>query len=207
MSNLEKTRRLLSNSVTPPLVRLLARTPLTPNALTWLGFLVTLGAVALIVTGHFLAGGVVVLVAGFFDLLDGALARLTGKTSRFGAILDSSLDRLSEGALLLALLAMFAREPHVVGVLVVGFTLLGSIMVSYIRARVECMGIECKAGLFTRPERVIILALGLMLHQFDNALLAALVIIASFSWITVVERLVYAWRHAGEESSGAPDKD
>jgi len=204
MSNLEKTRRLFSNSVTPPIVRLLAKTPLTPNTLTWFGFLVSLGAVALIVTDHFLAAGIVVLAAGFFDLLDGALARLTGKTSRFGAILDSSLDRLSEGALLLALLVMFAQEEHVIGVLVVGLTMLGSIMVSYIRARMEGMGIECKAGFFTRPERVIILALGLLLNQFDNALLSALGIIAFFSWVTVVERLIYAWRQTGEKSSKSP---
>ncbi len=199
MSNLEKTRRLLANSVTPPIVRLLAKTPLTPDILTWLGFLVTLGAVALIVTGHLLAAGVVVLVAGFCDLLDGALARFIGKTTRFGAILDSSLDRLSEGALLLSLLVVFSREQHLAGVLVVGVTLLGSIMVSYIRARMEGMGIECKAGFFTRPERVILLALGLMLYQFDNALLTTLALIAFFSWITVVERLVYAWRRTREK--------
>ena len=185
----------MSNSVTPPIVRLLARTPVTPNALTWLGFVITIGAAVLIVTDHFLAAGAVVLAAGLFDLLDGALARLTGKTSRFGAILDSSLDRLSEGALLLALLVVFTREQHVTASLVVGVTLLGSIMVSYIRARIEGMGIECKAGFFTRPERIIILSLGLMLNQFDNALVAALGIIAFFSWVTVVERLVYAWLH------------
>jgi CDP-diacylglycerol---glycerol-3-phosphate 3-phosphatidyltransferase len=194
MLKLEKTRRTLANSVTPPFARLLARTPLTPDALTWLGFFITIGAVVLIVTSHFLAAGVVVLVAGLFDMLDGALARLTGRVSRFGAILDSTLDRLSEGALLLALLVVFTRGQHVTASLVVGVTLLGSLMVSYIRARIEGMGIECKAGVFTRPERVVILALGLMLNQYENALLATLAIIAFFSWVTVVERLVYAWR-------------
>jgi CDP-diacylglycerol--glycerol-3-phosphate 3-phosphatidyltransferase len=83
---------------------------------------------------------------------------------------------------------------------VVGVTLLGSIMVSYIRARMEGMGIECKAGVFTRPERVIIMALGLMLNQFTNALIAALGIIAFFSWVTVIERLVYAWRSTREKN-------
>ena len=73
-------------------------------------------------------------------------------------------------------------------------TLLGSLMVSYIRARMEGLGIECKAGFFTRPERVIILALGLLLSQFENALFAALAIITFFSFFTVIERLVYAWR-------------
>jgi len=194
MSKLEKTRRTLANSVTPPLARLLAKTPLTPNILTWLGFFITIAAAVLIVTDHFLAAGIVVLVAGLFDMLDGALARLTGRVSRFGAILDSTLDRLSEAAVLLALLVVFTREQHIAASLLVGITLLSSLMVSYIRARMEGMGIECKAGFFTRPERVVILALGLLLNQFENALLAALAIIAFFSWITIVERLIYAWR-------------
>ena len=194
MSKLENTRRTLASSVALPIARLLARTPLTPNALTWLGFFVTVGAAVLIATDHFLAGGIIVLVAGLFDMLDGALARLTGRVSRFGAILDSTLDRLSEAALLLALLVESARGQHVAASLLIGVTLLGSLMVSYIRARIEAMGIECKAGFFTRPERVVILALGLLLNRFDNALLIALAVIAFFSWVTVIERLIYAWR-------------
>jgi CDP-diacylglycerol--glycerol-3-phosphate 3-phosphatidyltransferase len=194
MSKLEKTRRTFSSSIASPLVRCLARTPLTPDALTWLGFLVSVGAAVLVVTDHFLAAGIVVLVAGTFDMLDGALARLTNRVSRFGSILDSTLDRLSEAAVLLALLAVYAREQNVAGSLLVGVTLLLSLMVSYIRARIEGMGIECQAGFFTRPERVVVIALGLLLNQFDHALLAALAIIACFSFITVAERLIFAWR-------------
>jgi CDP-diacylglycerol--glycerol-3-phosphate 3-phosphatidyltransferase len=194
MSKLEKTRRTFSSSIASPLVRCLARTPLTPDVLTWLGFLVSVGAAVLVVTDHFLAAGIVVLVAGTFDMLDGALARLTNRVSRFGSILDSTLDRLSEAAVLLALLAVYAREQNVAGSLLVGVTLLLSLMVSYIRARIEGMGIECQAGFFTRPERVVVIALGLLLNQFDHALLAALAIIACFSFITVAERLIFAWR-------------
>jgi CDP-diacylglycerol--glycerol-3-phosphate 3-phosphatidyltransferase len=194
MSKLEKIRRSLADSVALPLARLLARTPLTPNSLTWLGFFITVGAAVLIAFDHFLVAGALVLVAGLFDMLDGALARLTGRVSCFGAVLDSTLDRLSEAAVLLALLSVFAREQDVTISLLVGVVLLGSLMVSYIRARMEGMGIECKAGIFTRPERVVIISLGLMLHQFNYALLSALSIVAFFSWITVIERLVYAWR-------------
>jgi CDP-diacylglycerol--glycerol-3-phosphate 3-phosphatidyltransferase len=194
MSKLEKTRRNISSSITSPIVGLLARTPLTPDALTWLGFLVNIGAAVLVATGHLLAAGIVVLVAGVFDMLDGALARLTGRVSRFGGILDSTLDRLSEAVVLLALLVVFAREQHVAGCLLVGVTLLGSVMVSYTRARMEGMGIECQAGFFTRPERVVVMALGLLLDQFDHALLAALAVIACLSFITVAERMIYAWR-------------
>jgi CDP-diacylglycerol--glycerol-3-phosphate 3-phosphatidyltransferase len=199
MSKIENARRTLANSITPPLARLLARTPLSPDVLTCLGFLINIGAALLVAFDHFLAAGVLVLVAGLFDLLDGALARLTNRVSRFGGILDSTLDRLSEAAVLLALLVVFARGQHVDSSLLVGVTLLGSLMVSYIRARIEGMGIKCEAGIFTRPERVIILALGLMLNQFNYVLISALGIIAFFSWITVIERLIYAWRHTGDK--------
>ena len=194
MSDLEKTRRSLANSIAPRLARLLSHTPLTPDALTWLGFLLTIGAAVLIVFGHLLAAGAVVLAAGLFDMLDGALARLTNRVSRFGGILDSTLDRLSEAAVLLALLTLSLQEGRVLYGVLIGVVLLGSLMVSYIRARIEAMDIECKAGFFTRPERVVVIALGLMLNQFDYALLSALSIVALFSWVTVVERLVYAWR-------------
>jgi CDP-diacylglycerol--glycerol-3-phosphate 3-phosphatidyltransferase len=198
MAKLATTRKVIADYFTQPIVRLLSRTPLTPNTVTWLGFCLTIIAGALIVTGHLLAAGVVVLVAGFFDMLDGALARVTERITRFGAILDSTLDRLSEAVVLLSLLAVFVREQQFASSLLVGIALLGSLMVSYIRARMEGLGIECKAGLFTRPERVIILALGLLLSQFDHALIAALGLISILSFYTVVERLVYAWRQTKE---------
>jgi CDP-diacylglycerol--glycerol-3-phosphate 3-phosphatidyltransferase len=198
MAKLAATRKVMADYVTQPIVRLLSRTPLTPNAITWLGFCLTVIAGALIVTGHLLAAGIVVLIAGFFDMLDGALARVRGRVTRFGAILDSTLDRLSEAVLLLSLLAVFAREQQVAESLLAGIALVGSLMVSYIRARMEGLSIECKAGLFTRPERVVILALGLMLSQFNYALLTALGIIAFFSYFTVVERMIYAWRQTKE---------
>jgi CDP-diacylglycerol--glycerol-3-phosphate 3-phosphatidyltransferase len=198
MAKLATTRKVIADYFTQPIVRLLSRTPLTPNTVTWLGFCLTIIAGALIVTGHLLAAGVVVLVAGFFDMLDGALARVTERITRFGAILDSTLDRLSEAVVLLSLLAVFVREQQFASSLLVGIALLGSLMVSYIRARMEGLGIECKAGLFTRPERVIILALGLLLSQFDHALIVALGLISILSFYTVVERLVYAWRQTKE---------
>jgi CDP-diacylglycerol--glycerol-3-phosphate 3-phosphatidyltransferase len=198
MAKLASARKVIASYITQPIVRFLSRTPLTPNAITWLGFGITVVAGVLVVTYHLLAAGIVVLVAGLFDMLDGALARLTGRVSRFGAILDSTLDRLSEAALLISLLAVFVRGQDFAESILVGFALLGSLMVSYIRARMEGLGIECKAGLFTRPERVIVMALGLLLSRFDYALLVALAVITFFSWYTVVERMVYAWRKLKE---------
>ncbi len=86
-------RNTLAYRLTLPVVRILARTSITPSAITWFGFLLSVGAMALIITGHLLAAGIVVLVAGFFDMLDGALARHTNQATRFGAVLDSILDR------------------------------------------------------------------------------------------------------------------
>lgn len=176
------------------MVRVLARTPLTPSALTWLGFILALGAAALVITGHLLAAGFVVLIAGFFDILDGALARHIEQATRFGAVLDSTLDRLSEAVLLLAILALYAAQNSLAGILLVGIALLGSQLVSYIRARAEAQGLECRVGIFTRAERVVVLALGLLLSHFASALIIALTIIVVFSFVTVGQRLVYVWQ-------------
>jgi CDP-diacylglycerol---glycerol-3-phosphate 3-phosphatidyltransferase len=192
--NLENIRRLISDRIAPPVARLLINTPLTPNVVTWTGFFVTAGAAVLIVTEHLFAAGIVVLLAGLFDMLDGALARVKGQVTRFGAVLDSTLDRLCEAMLLLALLVIFAQQQHVIWSLLCGIAMLGSLMVSYIRARIEGLGVECKAGIFTRPERVILMALGLLLSSVNYALVIAVALLALFSFFTVIERLAYAWR-------------
>jgi len=171
----------------------LAKTSITPNTITWLGFLLSVGAAALIVTGHLLAAGLLVLVAGLFDLLDGALARRTNQVTHFGAVLDSTLDRLAEAVLLLGILILYAREQSVLGILLVGIALPSSLLVSYIRARAEALGLDCKVGLFTRAERVIVLALGLLLSQIDYALIIALCIIVLFSLFTTGQRFLHVW--------------
>jgi CDP-diacylglycerol--glycerol-3-phosphate 3-phosphatidyltransferase len=195
MIKLSEARKTAAYSFTQPAVRLLAKTPITPSTLTWIGFLLAVGAAVLIAQGYLLAAGVVVLIAGLFDMLDGALARHTKQTTHFGAILDSTLDRLSEGVLLLGILILYARQPSTVGILLAGAALLSSPLVSYIRARGEALGIECEIGFFTRPERVVILALGLLLSHFSYALIIALAIIAVFSFITAGQRLIHLWRH------------
>ncbi|MFC1950112.1 CDP-alcohol phosphatidyltransferase family protein [Chloroflexota bacterium] len=194
MVKLSEVRKTIAYRSTESIVRLLARTPITPNTITWLGFLLTIGAVILITTGHLLAAGFVVLIAGFFDILDGALARHTNQVTRFGAVLDSMLDRLSEVVLLIGILVLYAREQSITGILLVNVALIGSLLVSYIRARAEALGLECQVGLFTRTERVIVLALGLLLSQINYALIIALAIIVVFSFFTVGQRLLYVWK-------------
>ena len=194
VTRLSEVPRTIAYHLTRPIVRLLVKTPITPNTVTWFGFLVAVGAGVLIITGHVFAAGFVVLLAGFFDILDGALARSTNRATRFGAVLDSTLDRLAEGVLLLAILFLYAEEQSVTGILIVGVALIGSLLVSYIRARAEAVGLECQVGLLTRAGRVIILALGLLLNQFTYALIIALAIIAVFSFVTVGQRLLYVWQ-------------
>lgn len=200
MVKLPQVRKTIAYRVTEPVVQLLAATPISPNALTLLGFLVTVGAAALIATEHLLAAGLMVLFAGFFDILDGALARWTDRTTRFGGILDSTLDRLSEAALLLGVLVLFllVEEQSVLftflakkwSILLVGIALFVSPLVSYIRARAEAMGLECQVGLFTRAERVVVLVVGLLVNQ----IVIALFIIVVFSFVTVGHRLVHVWQ-------------
>jgi CDP-diacylglycerol--glycerol-3-phosphate 3-phosphatidyltransferase len=181
-------RRRISVRVTTPLAKLLAHTPITPNVLTWMGFLLTCIAAVIISRGYLLWGGIWVLVAGFMDMLDGALARNTGRVSRFGAVLDSTLDRLSEGVVLLGVIFILARDGSELGAVLAGATLTLSFSVSYIRARSEGMGVECSEGWFTRTERVIVIALGLMLNQ----IILSLFIVATLSLITATQRLLVA---------------
>ena len=192
-TRLAEARNTAAHYLTQPVVRLLAKTSITPNTITWFGFLLSLGAAALIATEHLFAAGFIVLVAGLFDMLDGALARLTNQATRFGAVLDSTLDRITESIFLLGVLILYTREQSIIGILLVGIALPSSLLVSYIRGRAEAVGLDCEVGLFTRGERVIVLALGLLLSQIDYALISALGIIVLFSFFTLGQRLLYVW--------------
>jgi len=199
MARLSQIRKTAAYYLTEPVVRLLDKTSISPNTITWFGFLLAIGAAGLIVTGHLFAAGFMVLLAGFLDILDGALARYHSQVTRFGAVLDSILDRLSEAGLLLAILVFFilTQQPSFFIVidrawltLLVCLALLGSLLVSYIRARAEALGMECQVGIFTRAERVIVLALGLLLNQ----IVIALAIIVVLSFFTAGQRLIFVWQ-------------
>ncbi len=189
-----KMRQAAAYQLTRPGVWLLARTPLTPNGVTWTGFVLFAAAAGLVIAKHLLAAGLMVLFAGLFDMLDGALARRTGRVTRFGGILDSTLDRLTEALLLLGMLILFAGEQSMTGVMLTGVALAGSLTVSYIRARAEAAGVECKVGVGTRGERVIILALGLLLHQVNHALVAAVGVTSLLSVVTIGQRMIFVWQ-------------
>lgn len=164
---------------------------------TWFGFFLILVAAGLAGAGYLFAAGWVVLLSGFFDIIDGALARATNQVTRFGGVLDSTLDRLSEAAILIGIMAYYLFNPQVFRewiILVIGVAMIASFLVSYIRSRAEAAGIDCEVGIFTRTERVIILALGLLINQ----LAVILSIIALLSTVTVVQRLVHVYRRAGK---------
>jgi CDP-diacylglycerol--glycerol-3-phosphate 3-phosphatidyltransferase len=196
MANFQDVRRQAGRMLTNPLVPIISRLKLTPDMMTSTGIILNLVAAVVIGFGCLLAGGIIFLLAGLFDLLDGALARYMEKTTRFGALLDSTADRITEGAIFLSLIFVTGVSVwpfNVTWELVLIFlALIGSYLTSYIRARAEGLNIDCTVGLFTRVERVIILALGLLLSQVFIAL--AIVVVLSF--VTVGQRLVHVWRQA-----------
>ena len=168
----------------------LFRRNLDPNALTVCGALVSLVAAAAFAFGHFATGGVLVLLGGFFDLVDGVVARHQGNTSRFGAFLDSTLDRFVDMVLLLGICVHFAAGGDAGTVLLAGAALVASVLVSYAKARAEVVLPRFDVGVFERGERVGLLAAGAIL----GFLVPALWIITVGSAITVAQRFAAAYR-------------
>lgn len=169
------------------IARGLEATGISPNALTIIGFVLTVAVALILATGNLLAGGILLIFAALFDTLDGALARHTGKVTVFGAFLDSTMDRYSEAVTLIGLMAFYARQPdNWQPILLLGCTMVGSLMVSYTRARAEAVNIECKDGFFQRTERIIVLIVGLV----SGWMLPVLWILAIFTNVTVVQRVL-----------------
>ena len=169
---------------------------LTPNAISLTGFALNLAAAGLVVGRLFFLAGVAFIVGSIMDTLDGRYSRMSGKGTPFGAFLDSTLDRLEEGIVLIAVGAYFASRHEQVAVAAVVAGVLGSMMVSYTRARAEALGVACKVGLATRPVRVVILAAGLVFAKGASighfALLAPSVyVLAGLTIFTTVQRIAY----------------
>lgn len=180
-------RRALGRRASTLPTKLLARTGITPNQLTVLGLLLTIGVAWILSRGDFLLGGFLVLLSGAFDLLDGGLARATGRVTKFGALLDSTFDRFSEAALFLGLMSYYANQGSYQEIMLIGAAMAGSMTTSYVRARAEGLGLTCEVGLFTRPERVIVLAIGLIFNQ----MLVVLWVIAVLSNLIAWQRVLH----------------
>jgi CDP-diacylglycerol--glycerol-3-phosphate 3-phosphatidyltransferase len=183
-------------------VRPLAAIGLTPNAATVLGFLLNVLTAAVIATGHLTYGGILLFISAGFDMLDGALARVMRRQSSFGAFLDSLLDRYSEAAILAALIYVFTIRANTGVVLLAYLVAIGSLLISYARARAEGLGLEAKVGIAPRPERVIILGIGLLIGF--SATVAALVILAVLTHVTAIQRLYHVWRQTEGRRDATP---
>jgi len=190
--NLSEVRHTAAEYSTARVVGVLRKTRVTPNILTLIGLAVSGVSGAMIGLDYLLLGGALILVSGVFDLLDGPLARATGKTTKFGAVLDSTCDRLAEAAVLLGLLVLYLDHHSLWEPILVYTTLVTSVLVSYVRARAEGLGLKCEVGIFTRAERVVVLALGIIVgHWVDKAILVSLCVLTAFALVTVIQRFIH----------------
>ena len=195
-------RRLLTTYVETPVARFLARLGIGPNVITLVGLLCACGSAYLLGTGSLAWGGVVLLAAGVLDLFDGAVARLTGRASKFGALLDSTADRVSEAVVLLGLLVFYMDEASTVGAALAFAAMVGSMMVSYVRARAEGLGVHWTGGVMTRPERVAVLGAATIVGEWwGPTIIVALGVIAALTTLTTLQRVFYVRRVLAEEES------
>jgi phosphatidylinositol phosphate synthase len=172
---------------------------LTPNGISLTGLALNLAAAVLVTQRLFVLGGVAFIVGSVMDTLDGRYSRMSGKGTLFGAFLDSTLDRIEEGVVITAVAWYFADTGHAIAAAACVLTVLGSLMVSYTRARAEALGVECKLGIATRPVRVVLLSIGLVFAKgaglVDIELLApAIYAIAALTAVTVVQRVWHVRR-------------
>ena len=185
----------------------LVESRLTPNAISLTGLLLNLAAAVLVTQRLFFLAGLAFIVGSVMDTLDGRYSRMSGKGTLFGAFLDSTLDRVEEGLVLTAVAWYFADSGDAFAAAACVVTVLGSLTVSYTRARAEALGIECKVGLATRPVRVVILSIGLVFAKGaglgDFELLApAVYVIADLTAITALQRV---WHVRAEMKRAEPE--
>ncbi len=188
-----------------PLTAIIGRTRISPNLLTVSGLAMTLVAAVLVWYGYFVTAAIVFTVGSVCDMLDGAVARLSEKVSPLGAFLDSTFDRVGEGVMLTAIALIYARDGNLWLVAAAFVTMIGSFLVSYTRARAEALGLNCKVGLMTRPERLILLGVGLLLQKF-GVLAVVMYILAVLTAYTVLQRILHVRRQFVEAVSRKEEK-
>ena len=202
----DTARRLFSRHLEAPIVSTLVWLRLSPNVLTLSGIVFASVSAALLGLGHLAFGGAVVLGASAFDTFDGAVARATGRVSAFGALLDSTVDRVSESIILLGLLVFYADRGAQWESALVLVTAAASYMVSYVRARAEGLGAACEVGIMQRPQRVVLLGVGLIAGQWWlPAVWIALAIVSALAAVTAIHRVLHARRELGSPGPDASD--
>jgi CDP-diacylglycerol--glycerol-3-phosphate 3-phosphatidyltransferase len=184
------------------MVRGLAYGHINPNVLTVIGVAINVGCGLLFGLGHFFWAGIILIVANLFDMLDGQVARLSGRVTRFGGFLDSSLDRLSDMVVFVGLMVFYARDTQfhsTLNVFLAGAGMMGSVMVSYTSARAESLIPKCDVGFLRRPERVVLLIIGALTTHFGstnpflNRMPAVLWVLAVGSYWTFAHRMYHTW--------------
>jgi len=178
--------------VIDPIAAGLLKIGITPNTVTGLGFILSALAAFFISRGNLTTGGLILLIAGPLDVVDGSMARLMGPSTPYGSLIDSTTDRYSELVVLGGLLFYFVAQQNSLAILLVFLAASGSILVSYVKARAEALGFNCKVGLLTRVERLIIM-IGCLIFQIP---MVALWIIAILANITAVQRLLFVRKQA-----------
>ena len=185
------------------MVRWLAYGHINPNILTVIGLSLNVGCGVLFGMGRFFSAGIALIVANLFDMLDGQVARLSGRVTRFGGFLDSSLDRLSDMVVFVGLMVFYARDTELhstLNVFLAGAGLMGSVMVSYASARAESLIPKCDVGFLRRPERVVLFIIGALsthagsTNYFANRMPAVLWVLAVGSYWTFAHRMYHTWR-------------
>lgn len=198
------------------MVRWLAHGHINPNILTVIGVSINVGSGLLFGFGLFFWAGIVLIVANLFDMLDGQVARLSGRVTRFGGFLDSSLDRLSDMVVFVGLMVFYARDTQfhsTLNVFLAGAALMGSVMVSYASARAESIIPKCDVGFLRRPERVVLFIIGaLSTHPgstsfFANRMPAVLWVVAIGSYWTFAHRMYHTWRELNKVEAASDTKE
>ncbi|NJD11709.1 MAG: CDP-alcohol phosphatidyltransferase family protein [Gemmatimonadetes bacterium] len=200
-----------------PVIRWLARRRVHPNLLTSLGFLVTASSGLAFHQHHVRTAGLLILLGGFFDILDGRVARVTGLGSKFGAFYDSTLDRISEIVVFLGMLSLYNDYRLKLGdvgmIYLIMLAMAGSLMISYTRARAEALGLDCRVGLMPRAERVLLIGLAALAfgEAWDGLVLKVVIaVLAVTTNLTAFQRIAWVYRHArgvplGDAPARKPD--
>lgn len=188
--------RMVFKSLLDPAIPFLVKLGVTPAVATIVGLVITILGSLFVWKGIFLAGGAILIVGSLFDAVDGSIARLTNTSSKGGAALDSVMDRVGEIIVLTAVLAGKAGSEHDSLLYIIPMAMGGSLLVSYVRARAEGLGIECKVGLFTRTERLVLVIAGIIFSSFWGSIVVvwACTVIAAGSWLTALQRLLKVTR-------------
>ena len=179
------------------IVGLLSRFRVNPNIITFTGVLISLWAAFEFGYGAFFKAGLVIIFAGFFDMLDGEVARVTRSVSEFGAFYDSVIDRYSDVILLQGLIVYYARKQMLGYVVLVGIVVMGAVLTSYSRARAESLIPLCKIGFMERPERIVLLIIGALFNRME-AVLWVLAILGNW---TVIDRIYFTWKELPKRGS------